>query len=606
MNVPARSFKNPALGRTRGNYIGDPVDFGVKDPKYYGIVGTARKYLTSEGREYARKRADYKSKLHYEFPKARIRTQSPVPRMMESGTVIDDDGFAFKKFDPLGDAQFFRELRNKYYGPYRITSDHRPNLKVWDMTYPDNTVHRVTAPVGSSYGHIVTIFPNKNELYDSAGALSYPEHRPTNIRIQENGTCMNFAGIRSFFPEASNKQFNDAIHKACARTGMTPDEVVLDITDQLRKAPGLKKTHNPLPEFRSGGVIMAKESYKKDPKNVGDYELVKKTPTMLLYKKGNEFVVSIRGTAELQDIVADLSLPFNRLSTTGRYKRDREAIKKWKEEYPDSKWTGVGHSLGGAILDEFIKEGLVEEGTSYNPAIQPGNVRKENERIHSFGDPLYVPLIGSKVVGRKSLNPHSLENFEESDKKNSSKKEMKHMLTDVPLVEKGKKFLGGSGGKLKEDVVSKVKRASKKVKEVAEKVGREVVKEAKKHSHHLIEGGKKVGKAGGSAVGVAVGSLTENPVGVEVGRRGGEMIGEKLGELVGRKIHEKVQSLKKGGAVKRVKKGEQLLQVTDTKPVEHKKEVVKKKTNQALKDVQAIRKAKGVSLKDAWAMYKSG
>jgi len=202
----------------------------------------------------------------------------------------------------------------------------------------------------------------------------------------------------------------------------------------------------------------------------------------------------------------------------------------------------------------------------------------------------------------------------EEDKKNRAKEQMRHVKTDVPLVEGGKKFIGGAGGKqsLKEGgVVDKVKKAAKKVKEeaikvgkkvkeVAVKVGKAAIVEAKKHSHHLIEAGKKaggdLGTMGGEALAVSVGAP------VEPSRRAGKIVGEKLGELAGRKAHEGIQSLKKGG---RVKRGENLLVVTDTKPVEHKKSVAVKRTNTALKEVQAIRKAKGVSLKDAWAMYKS-
>lgn len=202
----------------------------------------------------------------------------------------------------------------------------------------------------------------------------------------------------------------------------------------------------------------------------------------------------------------------------------------------------------------------------------------------------------------------------EEDKKNRAKEQMRHVKTDVPLVEGGKKFLGGEGGKqsLKEGgVVDKIKKVAKKVKETAVKVGKaakkvavevgkEALKEAKKHSHHLVEAGKQAGASLGSMGGEALAVSVQAPV--EPARRAGRIVGEKIGEIAGRKAHEKIQSLKKGG---RVKKGEQLLQVTDTKPVEHKKSVAAKRTNTALKEVQAIRKSRGVSLKDAWAMYKS-
>lgn len=156
---------------------------------------------------------------------------------------------------------------------------------------------------------------------------------------------------------------------------------------------------------------LAKEAYSSNPKDVGGYKLVEKTPTLLLYKKGNSYTVSVRGTADFRDVKADANIPFNRLNQTDRYKHDLETIKKFKQKHPGN-YTAVGHSLGGAIVDEFIREGLVTSGTSYNPAVQLGNIRPENKRIHASGDPLHIPLLGSTVVHRKTLNAHSLENFD--------------------------------------------------------------------------------------------------------------------------------------------------------------------------------------------------
>jgi hypothetical protein len=149
-----------------------------------------------------------------------------------------------------------------------------------------------------------------------------------------------------------------------------------------------------------------------------------------------------------------------------------------------------------------------------------------------------------------ALRSHSLENF-------SDKEEMRHQITAVPLVEKSK--MVGEGGKgvrkMKSGgVVEKIKKVAKKVKDVAEVAGKAIVKEAKKHSHHLIEAGKHVGGMGGAAAGLAA-AETVGPLGVPAGK----FVGEKVGEAIGRKLHEGIQSLKKGGKVK-------LQQITDTKP----------------------------------------
>jgi hypothetical protein len=116
----------------------------------------------------------------------------------------------------------------------------------------------------------------------------------------------------------------------------------------------------------------------------------------------------------------------------------------------------VGHSLGGAILDIFIKMGLIKRAVSYNPAIQPQDIRGQvaNERIYSENDPLYniykhtglaqapevraakpkkwwerivesVPVVG-KVY--KNFTNHLLSNFE-----GGGKRDFEDQLDDVGL-----------------------------------------------------------------------------------------------------------------------------------------------------------------------------
>ena len=272
-------------------------------------------------------------------------------------------------------------------------------------------------------GHMVTVIKrgDRIEFYNSRGKPIediparglYEEEADSNTHVHQfrAPVCTRHAVCRAIFSNLSNAEYDAAFKAGMEKYGLSADGLAMAITDKTIEAKTLLEKASPPTSFKKGGLIMAKEAYKTHSSDVGDYKLVKKTPTMALYKKDNEFVVSIRGTSELDDVKADLTLPFNKLNTSGRYKKDLEIIKKWKHEYPSAKWTGVGHSLGGAILDEFIREGLVESGTSYNPAIQPGNIRPENERLHALGDPLYIPFIGSKIVGRRALNPHSLENF---------------------------------------------------------------------------------------------------------------------------------------------------------------------------------------------------
>jgi len=120
-----------------------------------------------------------------------------------------------------------------------------------------------------------------------------------------------------------------------------------------------------------------------------------------------------------------------------------------------------------------------------------------------------------------------------------------------------------------------------------EKVGKKVKEVAKEQSHHLIEAGKKAGKALGERAAASSKS--------DIAKKVAPIIGEKVGEYVGRKAHEGIQSLKKGGKV---------MGITDTKPVEHKAAVEKKKSAW-MEHVKAYRLAHGVSQKEAMTAAKA-
>ena len=152
---------------------------------------------------------------------------------------------------------------------------------------------------------------------------------------------------------------------------------------------------------------MASASYKTDPpSSVGHYQLVRSTPGVKFYKntEAPEIIVAVKGTKDYQDYFADVAIPFQNLSTTQRFKQDLDALKDFQRAYPMGQYTyyGVGHSLGGAILDEFLKEGLLLKAVSYNPAIQTGDIRRtdiDNQRIYKQGDFLY------KLQGQFSMSP---------------------------------------------------------------------------------------------------------------------------------------------------------------------------------------------------------
>ena len=156
---------------------------------------------------------------------------------------------------------------------------------------------------------------------------------------------------------------------------------------------GLPKLHGGSAPDRKTYYEMARQSYKPSAeKNLNGWELVTESPTIKIYKSGNDAVVSIRGSYDARDARADSTIAVNSLHLSDRYKEDEKFVSDFKQQNPDLKYYGVGHSLGGAILDLFLHKGLVSEGQSYNPAVQPHDFRATLpvHRIFMSGDPLYT------------------------------------------------------------------------------------------------------------------------------------------------------------------------------------------------------------------------
>ena len=153
---------------------------------------------------------------------------------------------------------------------------------------------------------------------------------------------------------------------------------------------------------------MEKGSYRAPQEdfqsNIPGWNVALKTPTLTIYKASDGadvFVVAIRGTSDFTDFKAWIPTIWNGLEGTNRWAKDYNDLMQFQERYPPHEYTyyGVGHSLGGEILDQFLKKGMIEAGISYNPAIQTGDIRdaelaKKNYRIYASGDPLY------KLMGR--------------------------------------------------------------------------------------------------------------------------------------------------------------------------------------------------------------
>ena len=162
--------------------------------------------------------------------------------------------------------------------------------------------------------------------------------------------------------------------------------------------------------------------------SIDGWEVIKSTPTLKFYRKGPLLIVAIRGTADAQDLKADFNVAFNRVDKSARYQTDLKTIKEMIQENPDMEWYGVGHSLGGAILDALIRAGYLKAGVSFNPAIEKSELQsRKNYRIYMENDPLFNAMGQYAQIGEiykqsklhrndlaaatQSLKAHSVSNF---------------------------------------------------------------------------------------------------------------------------------------------------------------------------------------------------
>jgi hypothetical protein len=111
----------------------------------------------------------------------------------------------------------------------------------------------------------------------------------------------------------------------------------------------------------------------------------------------------ISGTHSAHDVITDIAIPFHILKYTDRYKQAKQILSL----NPNVKRI-VGHSLGGAIMTELIKDNPGLTGIGYgSPNVFP-HPRIEYKRHR--GDPVSMFNINSTqslYIG----NPHSVSGY---------------------------------------------------------------------------------------------------------------------------------------------------------------------------------------------------
>ena len=166
------------------------------------------------------------------------------------------------------------------------------------------------------------------------------------------------------------------------------------------------QTGGALPTMKSSTLSqIARMAYKSGSDllpNIDGWELFHQTPSLKFYRKDGDVIVSVRGSQTLSDWTnSNTKLFSNKVREGKRYKEDRATLEEMRPFAPVM--YGVGHSLGGALVDEFIKDGLFEEGVSFNPAVQPENwnneeLAKKHVRVYYEGDPVYE-VMGKYTTG---------------------------------------------------------------------------------------------------------------------------------------------------------------------------------------------------------------
>ena len=163
----------------------------------------------------------------------------------------------------------------------------------------------------------------------------------------------------------------------------------------------------------SAALLAASGAYKEGNVAIPNYTEVFHGPTVSAWlNNGTDpatLLIGIRGTADLRDVATDVQLTMGKLTATARYNADAQTVQQLLQRYPKAKVFLAGHSLGGAIENQLVRQfPRITHATEFNPAAQPYDVLFPNtskvDRWYIAADALYR-TVGQLMRGAKVLQP---------------------------------------------------------------------------------------------------------------------------------------------------------------------------------------------------------
>ena len=247
----------------------------------------------------------------------------------------------------------------------------------------------------------------------------------SNRRLEENESGVNkffrkvVGGLTKVADFATNLPFVPTVAKEAYKAFAPPGSEFYSggriVKLKVMKGAGMK------PEEKTF-FITAEQTYEDNPpKQVGDFLLIGNSPTIdaWLNYKTNTIMIAVRGTKDFRDVKADISLPFNNLINTQRYKTDKMIVGRLAKTFSPSVYDYylTGHSLGGAIVAQLKRDfPFLKDAVLYNSAFQPKDLIQQSsdtiKRNYTSDDPLYQAggklFIGANVLPMSSSNVDSV------------------------------------------------------------------------------------------------------------------------------------------------------------------------------------------------------